>query len=95
MNFRNSEHSYLPWGHFRCHTKFGPDRFSRLNVYWIQRNRQTATDKLSIYNFSLRRVISKNEFQVFTKVPKVRSNSSSYIVECYTNIQLFHITIRN
>ena len=58
MNFRNSEHSYLPWGHFRCHTKFGPDRFSRLNVYWIQRNRQTATDKQSIFNFSLRRVIS-------------------------------------
>ena len=26
----------LPWGH----KKFGPDRFSRFDVYWIQTNRQ-------------------------------------------------------
>ena len=59
MNFCNSEHPYLPWGHFRCHTKFGPDRFSCLNVYWIQRNRQTDKQSIYIYiNFSLRRVIS-------------------------------------
>ena len=29
------------------HTKFGPDRFSRFDVYWIQTNRQT--DKLNSY----------------------------------------------
>ena len=29
------------------HKKFGPDRFSRFDVYWIQTNRQTPkqTDK--------------------------------------------------
>ena len=31
----------LPWGHARSHTKFGPDRFNRLDVYWIQTNRET------------------------------------------------------
>jgi len=31
----------------RSHTKFGPDRFSRFDVYWIQTNRQT--DKLNLY----------------------------------------------
>ena len=31
----------LPSGHVMSHTKFGPDRFSRLDVYWIQTNRQT------------------------------------------------------
>ena len=72
MNFCNSEHPYLPWGHFRCHTKFGPDRFSCLNVYWIQRNRQT--DKQSIYIYKLQFAASN---------------------QLYTNIQLFHITIRN
>ena len=36
-----------PWGHVRYHTKFGPDRFSRFDVYWIQTIRQTY--KQSIY----------------------------------------------
>ena len=27
--------------------KFGPDRFSRFDVYWIQTNKQT--DKLNLY----------------------------------------------
>jgi len=30
----------LPWGHVRSYTKFGPDRFSRFQVYWIQTDRQ-------------------------------------------------------
>ena len=25
-----------PLGHVRSHTKFGPNRFSRFDVYWIQ-----------------------------------------------------------
>ena len=34
------DHSYIfPWGHVRSHTKFGLDRFSRFDVYWIQTNR--------------------------------------------------------
>ena len=33
------------------HKKFGPDRFSRFDVYWIQTNRQTdrRTDKPNLY----------------------------------------------
>ena len=37
----------LPWGHVRSHEKFGPDRFSRFDVYWIQTNKQT--DKPNLY----------------------------------------------
>ena len=29
----------LPWGHVMSHKKFGPDRFSRFDVYWIQTNK--------------------------------------------------------
>ena len=32
----------LPWGDVRSHTKFGPDRFCRFDVYWIQTDRQTS-----------------------------------------------------
>ena len=38
----------LPWGHVRSHTKFGPDRSSRFDVYWIQTNRQTDKQRLYI-----------------------------------------------
>ena len=33
------------------YTKFGPDRFSRFDVYWIQTNKQTdtQTNKLNLY----------------------------------------------
>ena len=31
----------LPCGHVMFHKKFGPDRFSRFDVYWIQTNKQT------------------------------------------------------
>ena len=37
----------LPWGHVMSHKKFGPDRFSRFDVYWIQTNKQT--DKPNLY----------------------------------------------
>ena len=35
----------------RSHTKFGPDRFSRFDVYWTQTNRPTSkqTSKVYIY----------------------------------------------
>jgi len=35
------------YGHVMSHTKFGPDRFSRFDVYWIQTNKQT--DKPNLY----------------------------------------------
>ena len=36
------------------HKKFGPDRFSRFDVYWIQTNRQT--DKPNLYIDILRTI---------------------------------------
>ena len=41
----------LPCGHVMSHKKFGPDRFSRFDVYWIQTNKHpdTQTDKLNLY----------------------------------------------
>ena len=32
----------LPWGQVMSHKKFGSDRFSRFDFYWIQTNRQTS-----------------------------------------------------
>ena len=37
----------LFWDHVRSHRKFGPDRFSRFDVYWLKTNKQI--DKQSIY----------------------------------------------
>ena len=37
----------LSQGHVRSHPKFGPDRFSHFDVYWIQTNRHP--DKLNLY----------------------------------------------
>ena len=41
----------LPWGPLRPHTKFGPDRLSRFDVYWIQTNKQTDRQAKFIYRF--------------------------------------------
>ena len=43
----------LPWGHERCHKKCGPDRFSRVDVYWIQTNRQTPRQAKFIYRLEI------------------------------------------
>ena len=32
---------FFKFSNARSHKKFGPDRFSRFNVYWIQTDRQT------------------------------------------------------
>ena len=31
----------LPWGPYMSYKKFGPDRLSRFDVYWIQTKKQT------------------------------------------------------
>ena len=38
----------LPSGHVMSHKKFGPNRFSRFDVYWIQTNKQTDRKAKSI-----------------------------------------------
>ena len=35
--------------HVMSHTKFGPDRFSRFDVYWIQTKKQTDRQAKFIY----------------------------------------------
>ena len=44
--FENSIIHNHSMGSSRSHKKFGPDRFNRFDVYWIQKNEQT--DKQSI-----------------------------------------------
>ena len=39
----------LPWDHMMSHKKFGPDRFSRFDVYWIQTDKQTDRQAKFIY----------------------------------------------
>jgi len=46
--FESSISKNLPWGHVRSHKKFGPDRFSRFNVYLIQTNRHPDVYKQCI-----------------------------------------------
>jgi len=42
----------LPCGHVMSHKKFGPDRFSCFDVYWIQTNRQTSQIYTEIIMFN-------------------------------------------
>ena len=41
----------LPWAYVMSHKKFGPDRFSRFDVYLLDTNKQTdkQTDKPNLY----------------------------------------------
>ena len=41
--------------HKPSHTRFGPDRFSRFDVYWIQANKNKQTDKQNILYYTFRR----------------------------------------
>ena len=44
----------LPWGHVRSKKKFGPDGFSRFDVYRIQTNKQTPRQAKYIYRLTWR-----------------------------------------
>ena len=48
----------LPCGHVISHKKFGPDRLSRFDVYWIQTNKQTPIQTDSQVKFIYRFKIS-------------------------------------
>ena len=47
------------------HNKFGPDRFSRFDVYWIQTNKQSdkQTDRQAKFIYRLKR--SKTDLRIF------------------------------
>ena len=39
----------FPWGHARSHKKFGPERFSRFDIYWIKTNKKADRQANYIY----------------------------------------------
>ena len=43
----------LPWGHVSSHTKFGFDRISLFDVYWIQTKKQTDRQAKFIYRYDM------------------------------------------
>ena len=51
----------LPWGHARSQKKFGPNRLSRFDVYWIQTNKHPDRQAESVISFLITR-ITKFEF---------------------------------
>ena len=55
------------------HKKFGPDRFSRFDVYWIQTNKQT--DKPNLY---IEDEVSIFEHWHFSYVYKTRFKNKSF-----------------
>jgi len=70
------------------HKKFGPDRFSRFDVYWIQTNKQTnkQTDKQAkfIYRLNLHFIfkISFHQNDNFV-LNMIRSSSLQFFVIIY------------
>ena len=76
------------------HKKFGPDRFSRFDVYWIQTDRQTnkQTDKpnlyIDIYLFTCRNlehVLSRNTLHLMKmNLPKLFLCSTVVLFKRFT-----------
>ena len=56
------------------HKKFGPDRFSRFDVYWIQRNKQTnkQTDRQAKFIYRYIRAKSFIDIKEFNFCHKLR-----------------------
>ena len=51
----------LPWSHVWSYKKFGPDRFSRFDDYWIKQT-NTQTEKQSMHIEERERVIMFTAF---------------------------------
>ena len=51
------------------HKKFGPDRFSRFDVYWIQTNKKTnrQTDRQAKPNLYIDLTVSKEKCRYFAE----------------------------
>ena len=85
----------LPWGHARSHKKFGPDRFNRFDVYWIQKKDKLCTHLLfKLWSCSLCihfktktmkfRVLDKN-CPGFSKFSKIEFSYKQRNWVCVTN----------
>ena len=55
------------------HKKFGPDRFSRFDVYWIQTDRQTDRQAKFIYRYKY-----INRFTFLGETPEVIPQPPQY-----------------
>ena len=72
------------------HKKFGPDRFSRFDVYWIQTNKQTnrqtdrQTDKPNLY-IDLSSLLKLNK----TNQISVKEGRSDLILETSIRLLIF------
>ena len=84
----------------RSHKKFGPDRFSCFDVYWIQKKtkKNTQTDKQSIYidkriaTKNLRKIVIANLH--FLHLPKVAKLNNFVIYNEVNNADDFKQGIR-
>ena len=67
------------------HTKFGPDRFSRFDVYWIQIDRQTnkQTDKQAKFIYGYRMKFNPKVQQKEKKTIQIEMRKL-----IYTNFQI-------
>ena len=65
------------------HKKFGPDRFSRFDVHWIQTDRQTntITDRQAKFIYRLRTVF---------ELPNVLGHSQLYTTEHRIILSVVH-----
>ena len=54
------------------HKKFGPDRFSRFDVYWIQTNRQTDRQAKFIYRWI--NVCTEWKEKILTSIENLKFN---------------------
>ena len=79
----------LVCGHVMSHKKFGPDRFSHFDVYWIQTNRHPPKhpDKPNFYIDSLKKILKETE--VFSTNANFLSSIS---LQPDFKINLFHFT---
>ena len=69
----------LPWGHARFHQKFGPDRFSFFEVYWIQTNKQTPRQAKFIYRYKVSIHIYKDAWHDRRNKCLISGNKISWI----------------
>ena len=59
-------HKPSTWSHARSRKKFGPDRSSRFDLYWIQTNRQT--DKPNLYiEVELKKIVN-SRYQIWSRL---------------------------
>jgi len=80
----------LSWGQERSHNKFGPDRFSRFDVYWIQTDRQAKfLGRIApIFYFNCEHVLFVNIVKQTNKIFKKSNFVRGNFLKTYSSINL-------